>query len=134
MITAIDHFVLTVRSVEETIAFYQRVLGIGHEREPDRPVALRFGEQKINLHQTDRTFEPKASEPTPGAGDFCLVSDQPIEETLDRLEREGVAIEFGPVDRQGARGPMISVYFRDPDGNLIEVGHYPQSTPAPTTA
>ena len=125
MIIAIDHFVLTVRSVEDTLAFYQRVLGIGSERIAGRPVALKFGSNKINLHQTDRTFEPKAARPTPGGGDFCLITDQPIEQIIERLKREGVAIEVGPIERNGARGQMMSVYFRDPDENLVEVSSYP---------
>lgn len=125
MIAGIDHFVLTVRSVEATCAFYQRVLGMRRLDEPNRPTALLFGSQKINLHEAGRSFEPKAKAPTPGSGDFCLVAAVPLAEVQASLEANGVAIEVGPVRRTGARGPMMSVYFRDPDGNLVEVSEYP---------
>jgi catechol 2,3-dioxygenase-like lactoylglutathione lyase family enzyme len=124
MIAGIDHFVLTVRSVEATCGFYQRVLGLQRLDEPNRPTALLFGSQKINLHEAGRTFEPKAKAPTPGSGDFCLVAAVPLAEIRASLEANGVAIEVGPVERTGARGPMMSVYFRDPDGNLVEVSEY----------
>jgi len=124
MIAGIDHFVLTVRSVEATCAFYERVLGLRRLDEPNRPTALLFGSQKINLHEVDRTFEPKAKAPTPGSGDFCLVAARPLAEICASLAANDVVIEVGPVDRIGARGPMLSVYFRDPDGNLVEVSEY----------
>ncbi|CDX60627.1 Glyoxalase/bleomycin resistance protein/dioxygenase [Mesorhizobium plurifarium] len=125
MIAGIDHFVLTVRSVEASCDFYGRVLGMRRLDEPNRPTALLFGSQKINLHEAGRTFEPKAKAPTPGSGDFCLVAAVPLAEVQASLEANGVAIEVGPVRRIGARGPMMSVYFRDPDGNLVEVSEYP---------
>ncbi|RWB75110.1 MAG: VOC family protein [Mesorhizobium sp.] len=124
MIAGIDHFVLTVRSVEATCAFYQRVLDMRRLDEPNRPTALLFGSQKINLHEVGRTFEPKAKAPTPGSGDFCLVAAVPLAEVQASLQANGVAVEVGPVERTGARGPMMSVYFRDPDGNLVEVSEY----------
>ncbi|CAN7444937.1 VOC family protein [Mesorhizobium amorphae] len=124
MIAGIDHFVLTVRSVEDTCAFYQRVLGLRRLDEPSRPTALLFGSQKINLHEVGRTFEPKAKAPTAGAGDFCLLAARPLAEICASLAANGVAIEVGPVERTGARGPMMSVYFRNPDGNLVEVSEY----------
>ncbi|CAN7435978.1 VOC family protein [Mesorhizobium sp. LjNodule214] len=124
MIASIDHFVLTVRSVDDTCAFYQRVLGLRRLDEPNRPTALLLGSQKINLHQAGRTFEPKARAPTAGAGDFCLVAARPLAEVCACLAANGVAVEVGPVERTGARGPMMSVYFRDPDGNLVEVSEY----------
>ena len=124
MIAGIDHFVLTVRSVEDSCAFYQRVLGLKRLDEPERPTALLFGSQKINLHEVGRTFEPKARTPTAGSGDFCLVAAGPLAEICASLEANGVAIEVGPVERTGARGSMMSVYFRDPDGNLVEVSEY----------
>ncbi|AZO01461.1 VOC family protein [Mesorhizobium sp. M9A.F.Ca.ET.002.03.1.2] len=124
MIAGIDHFVLTVRSVDDTCSFYQRVLGLKRLDEPGRPTALLFGTQKINLHEIGRTFEPKAKAPTPGSGDFCLVAARPLSEICASLRANGVAIEVGPVERIGARGPMTSVYFRDPDGNLVEVSDY----------
>ncbi|MDX8524661.1 VOC family protein [Mesorhizobium sp. MSK_1335] len=124
MIAGIDHFVLTVRSVEASCEFYRRVLGMRRLDEPNRPTALLFGTQKINLHEVGRTFEPKAKTPTPGSGDFCLVAAVPLAEIQASLGANGVAIEVGPVERAGARGPMMSVYFRDPDGNLVEVSEY----------
>jgi len=124
MITRIDHVVLTVRSLEATCAFYERALGFRRIDEPDRPTALGFGQQKFNIHEVGRTFEPKAQSPTPGAADFCLVTDRPIAEVQRHLESCGVAIELGPVPRAGALGAMVSLYFRDPDGNLVEVSKY----------
>src|SRR5882672_10846405 len=105
MIAGIDHFVLTVRSVDDTCAFYQRVLGMKRLDEPNRPTALLFGSQKINLHEVGRTFEPKAEAPTPGSGDFCLVAACPLAEICASLAANGVAVEVGPVARAGARGP-----------------------------
>jgi catechol 2,3-dioxygenase-like lactoylglutathione lyase family enzyme len=124
MISGIDHFVLTIRSVDDSCAFYERVLGLKRLDEPNRPTALLFGTQKINLHEVGRTFEPKAKAPTPGSGDFCLVAARPLAEICASLAANGVVVEVGPVERTGARGPMMSVYFRDPDGNLVEVSEY----------
>ena len=124
MIAGIDHFVLTVTSLEVTCAFYQRVLGFERIDAPGRPTALAFGNQKINVHEVGRTFEPKAKSPTPGSGDFCLITDRPLDEVRACLAASGVVVELGPVERVGARGLMMSVYFRDPDGNLVEVSEY----------
>ncbi len=123
-IDRIDHFVLTVHSLEATLSFYERALGFTREIRPGLPSALRFGRHKINVHEADRTFEPKAAAPTPGSADFCLITLDPIEEVAAHLSRCGVAIEVGRVARRGAEGPMMSVYFRDPDGNLVEVSRY----------
>ncbi|MBN9216443.1 MAG: VOC family protein [Mesorhizobium sp.] len=124
MIVGIDHFVLTVASLDATCDFYQRVLGFKRIDTPGRPTALAFGSQKINVHETGRTFEPKAKLPTAGSGDFCLVADRPLAELLATLQANCVTVELGPVERIGAQGPMMSVYFRDPDGNLVEVSQY----------
>jgi catechol 2,3-dioxygenase-like lactoylglutathione lyase family enzyme len=124
MIFSIDHFVLTVRSVEETCRFYERVLGLECVSEPGKPTALKFGDQKINVHEIGHTFEPKAAVPTLGAGDFCLITVFPIDEVQRRLKECGVTIELGPIQRTGAQGEMMSIYFRDPDGNLVEVSRY----------
>ncbi len=126
MIRSIDHFVITVADLEATLAFYENALGMRRLAEPDKPTGLHFGDQKINVHQADRTFEPKAVRPTMGAADFCLVADRPLAEIQDHLEQQGVRIEVGPVERTGARGAMTSIYFRDPDGNLVEVSEYPR--------
>lgn len=120
----IDHFVLTVRDVEATCDFYSRVLGMEAEEFEDGRRALQFGRQKINLHQSGAEFEPKAGKPTPGSGDFCLVTDVPLERVVEHLASCGVELIEGPVERIGAMGFMESVYFRDPDGNLVEVSNY----------
>ena len=124
MIERIDHFVLTVRSLDATLDFYERVLGFTRELLPGRPAALKFGRQKINVHEIDRTFEPKAAHPTPGGADFCLITEKPIDEVIAHLKSCGVAIEVGPVARTGALGAMTSIYFRDPDENLVEIARY----------
>ena len=120
----IDHFVLTVRDIETTCDFYSRVLGMEVEEFEGGRTALRFGEQKINLHEAVNEFEPKAREPVPGSSDFCLVADLPLEGVAGHLALCGVEIIEGPVERTGAMGRMNSVYFRDPDGNLVEVSSY----------
>lgn len=124
----IDHFVLTVADVEATCAFYERALGM-------RPVtfaggrrALAFGEQKINLHQAGAELEPRADRPTTGSGDFCLIAEGPIEAVVRDLEAAGVELELPPSTRTGALGPITSVYFRDPDRNLVEVSVYGDAT------
>jgi catechol 2,3-dioxygenase-like lactoylglutathione lyase family enzyme len=124
MIERIDHLVLTVRSLETTLRFYERVLGITRELLPGRPAALKFGQQKINVHEVDRTFEPKAAHPVPGPGDFCLITQKPIEDVIAHLRSCDVAIELGPVARTGALEAMTSVYIRDPDENLVEIARY----------
>ncbi len=123
-IDRIDHFVLTVRDVDATCAFYARVLGMETVTFAGGRRALSFGSQKINLHLAGREFEPKAHRPTPGSGDFCLVTKVPLDEVIAHLESCGVAILEGPVARTGALGPIRSVYFRDPDENLVEVSNY----------
>jgi catechol 2,3-dioxygenase-like lactoylglutathione lyase family enzyme len=128
LIERLDHIVLTVSDIEEATRFYERVLGFEREffRGPEgQPrYALRFGNQKINL-QDRRTDTPtKAAVPTVGAADFCLIAAVPLDEVLEHLRQEQVAIVAGPVPRRGALGPLRSVYFRDADGNLIEVSEY----------
>lgn len=120
----IDHFVLTVASIEETCSFYEKTLGMKIEVFGEGRKALVFGNQKINLHEVGSEFEPKADRPTSGAGDFCLITETPITEVVQHLNNCNVRIEDGPVSRTGARGAITSVYFRDPDQNLIEVSNY----------
>ena len=127
-VDSIDHFVLTVRDVEATCDFYSRVLGMEVEEFGDGRWALRFGRQKINLHQAGKEFEPKATEPTPGAGDFCLITDVPLQRVVEHLKFCSVKIIEGPVARSGAVGRIESVYFRDPDGNLVEVANYSEGS------
>ncbi len=102
---------------------YQLVLGMTAVTFGAGRRALAFGEQKLNLHQAGSEFEPKARRPTPGAIDLCFTTDEPLEEVASHLRSCGVAIELGPVDKTGARAPLRSIYFRDPDGNLIEVSN-----------
>ena len=120
-IDRLDHLVLTVRDVEATCAFYSRVLGMKAVEFGAGRRALAFGRQKINLHPAGAPISPHAASPLPGSADLCFISQTPIPEILASLQREGVAVELGPVRRTGALGPITSVYFRDPDGNLIEV-------------
>ena len=122
-IDRIDHFVLTVRDPEATCAFYSRALGMHPVTFAGGRKALAFGNQKINLHQAGREFEPKAERPVPGSADFCLITSVPLAEVMAHLESCGVAIIEGPVARTGATGPLRSVYFRDPDLNLVEVSN-----------
>ena len=124
MMERIDHIVLTVRSVESTCLFYQRVLGMERVTAPGKPTALRFGHCKINVHEVGKGFEPKAEAPAPGAGDFCLVTTRDLGEVRRHVEGCGVGIEVGPVERVGAQGPMVSIYIRDPDRNLVEISRY----------
>lgn len=124
MISRIDHFVLTVDSLEATCNFYERVLGLKRVDAPGRPTALTFGHNKINIHEVHHTFDPKAAAPTPGAADFCLITERALAEVRSHIEACGVAIEVGPIKRTGAAGAMTSLYFRDPDGNLVEVSEY----------
>lgn len=119
----IDHVVLTVADLERTIAFYERVLGMTAVSFGEGRRALALGDQKLNLHQAGREFEPKALRPTPGAIDLCFTTDVPLDEVAAHLRSSGVAIELGPVDKIGARSTLRSLYFRDPDGNLIEVSN-----------
>ncbi|NXA12868.1 GLOD5 protein, partial [Sapayoa aenigma] len=123
-IQRLDHLVLTVKSIEDTVAFYSKVLGMEVVTFKGNRKALRFGHQKFNLHEAGKEFEPKARHPVPGSADICLITQVPLERLLDHLKACGVAIEEGPVDRTGAVGPITSVYFRDPDENLIEVSRY----------
>ncbi|SFS02667.1 Catechol 2,3-dioxygenase [Dyella sp. OK004] len=125
-IESLDHLVLTVTDIEASCAFYTRVLGMQEVKFGAGRKALGFGVQKINLHRHGHEFEPKAHRPTPGSADLCLITRATMDEVLVQLTQCGVAVEQGPVARTGARGPIESVYFRDPDGNLIEVSRYPE--------
>jgi catechol 2,3-dioxygenase-like lactoylglutathione lyase family enzyme len=122
-IDSLDHLVLTVADVDASCAFYRRVLGMDVVTFAGGRKALAFGSQKINLHPHGREFEPKARAPTPGSADVCLLTSVAIEEVVAHLEAERVPIIEGPVRRTGATGPIRSIYFRDPDGNLIEVAN-----------
>lgn len=123
-IDRLDHVVLTVRDMEASCAFYTQVLGMELVTFGDGRKALRFGVQKINLHQAGRESEPKAERPTPGSGDLCFIAATPLIEVIAHLRARGVEIIEGPVRKTGAVGPIESVYIRDPDRNLIELSNY----------
>jgi catechol 2,3-dioxygenase-like lactoylglutathione lyase family enzyme len=124
MIERLDHLVLTVADIEATVAFYECALDMRQERFGEGRVALRFGDQKLNLHQAGHEFDPKALRPTPGSADLCFIASVPLQTIQAALTRANVTVEEGPVQRNGALGPIRSLYFRDPDGNLIEVSVY----------
>ena len=123
-IDRLDHLVLTVASVDASCAFYERTLGMTLVRFGQGRTALSFGAQKINLHQAGKEFVPHAQHPVPGSADLCFIATTPLEQAMAHVRAQGVDIVEGPVDRTGATGPMRSFYFRDPDGNLIEVSNY----------
>lgn len=122
-IDSLDHLVLTVKDIDTTASFYARVLGMDIITFGSGRIALSFGAQKINLHQHRKEFEPKAQQPTPGSADLCFISSAPIPEVVSHLTSCNVSVIEGPVRRTGATGPILSVYFRDPDMNLIEVSN-----------
>ncbi|MEC9368188.1 MAG: VOC family protein [Pseudomonadota bacterium] len=122
-ITGLDHIVLTVTSLEETCTFYEGVLGMKRETFSGGRMALSFAGQKINLHVAGKEFTPHAAKPGAGTGDFCLIVES-VMAAQARLKQHDIAIIDGPVERTGARGKLMSVYCRDPDGNLVELAEY----------
>lgn len=125
MLASLDHLVLTVADVDRTAAFYRDVLGMVPQpfsvADGSTRMALTFGTQKINLHPADSPYRPHARLPLPGTADLCFLAAIPLSVCIVRIEAQGVAIVEGPVARMGAAGPILSIYLRDPDGNLIEV-------------
>lgn len=121
MIGALDHLVLTVRDLETTRRFYVGGLGMRLITFGAGRYALHFGSQKINLHIVGHAFEPKAAQPTPGSADLCFLASVSLDDVVGRMTDQGHRVIEGPVARTGATGPITSVYYRDPDGNLIEV-------------
>ena len=122
-ITQLDHLVLTVKDIDTTCRFYVEHLGMEVVTFGDNRKALRFGKQKINLHQLGNEFEPRADSPTSGSADLCFLSNTPLEPIITELQQAGITILEGPVKRTGATGPIISIYLRDPDNNLIEISN-----------
>jgi catechol 2,3-dioxygenase-like lactoylglutathione lyase family enzyme len=124
-VESLDHLVLTVTDLEATVRFYCDVLGM--HREDFRPIdgslrtALKFGNQKINLHVAGAEFDPKSAHPTPGSADLCFLTQTPLAEWQSHFSVHEIAIEDGPIARTGATGTITSLYVRDPDMNLIEV-------------
>jgi catechol 2,3-dioxygenase-like lactoylglutathione lyase family enzyme len=121
MIDHLDHIVLTTAHTEQCIDFYTRVLGMKLERFGEGRMALKFGGQKINLHEEGKEFEPKATLAAPGTLDICFIASVQLKDVIARLAACNVPIIEGPVMKTGAQGPIRSVYVRDPDGNLVEI-------------
>jgi catechol 2,3-dioxygenase-like lactoylglutathione lyase family enzyme len=127
MIDRVDHIVLTTRELDACVRFYTGVLGMKLERfrtPSEERLALRFGGQKINLHEWGREFSPRAHVAVPGSLDLCFIASVPLEEVIAKLNSHKVQIIDGPVDKTGAAGPIRSVYVRDPDLNLVEISVY----------
>ena len=126
-IDSIDHVVFTVKDINASCEFYSKVLGMEVVTFGEGRKALAFGSQKINLQQLGRESTLIAEKPTPGSADICFVTSVPVSEVIAHLNSSGVRLVGGPVKRNGARGMMTSVYFRDPDLNLVEVSNYASS-------
>ena len=127
-IDRLDHLVLTVKDIEKSCQFYSQVLGMQRISFAQGRQALKFGNQKINLHEYNKEFEPKALKPTPGSADLCLITEAALSEVIQHLDSCQVDIIQGPVKRTGAMGPITSIYIRDPDQNLIEIATYEPQT------
>jgi len=123
-ITALDHLVLTVRDVEAMCAFYAEVLGMEILTFAEGRKALRFGAGKINLHPISAPFEPHAKQPALGAADLCFIVRQDVQTLAEALQARGIVLLGPPVVRTGAVGAILSIYFYDPEGNLIELANY----------
>ena len=121
-LTRLDHIVLCVADVAATRAYYERVLGVEAREERPGKWSLHFGDHKISL-QDAGTAPDIARDTVPGSGNFCILTEDPIEAVVEHLKREGVAIRVGPAERDGAVGRIMSVYFNDPDGNLVEISN-----------
>lgn len=123
-VDSIDHVVFTVKDIDATCKFYAKVLGMETVTFGENRKALSFGSQKINLQQLGRESTLTAEKPTPGSADVCFISSVPLADVIAHLNSCGVNVIGGPIERNGARGLIMSVYFRDPDMNLIEVSNY----------
>lgn len=123
-IKSIDHLVLTVKNIEKTVEFYTSILGMEKEVFKENRVALKFGHQKINLHELGNEFEPKALNVKEGSADLCFISETSVIEFKKHIESLGVKVIEGPIKRTGAMGEINSIYLRDLDGNLIEISNY----------
>ena len=126
---SIDHIVMQAVDVPETIKFYTEILGMTHsEFQPPAggqcASLLHFGAQKINLHDAGSPFRPHARNPAAGSVDLCFITQQPLGDWQQHLSKFGIVIEDGPVLKTGANGTLLSIYIRDPDGNLIEISNY----------
>lgn len=122
-LNSLDHLVITTGQLQKMIAFYVEILGMEEITFKEGRKALKFGSQKINLHEAGKEFSPHAKKPTPGSQDLCFLTSTPLETWNKHLQTKKVPIEEGPVNRTGAMGPIESIYLRDPDFNLIEIGY-----------
>ena len=126
-VQSLDHLVLTVRDLAATLRFYETIMGMQASQftpaDGSTRHALSFGAQKINLHVAGQEFDPKAGVPTPGSADLCFLSGMPLSDWQAHLAASGITVEEGPIARTGATGPILSIYLRDPDGNLIEISN-----------
>ncbi|MDF2418197.1 VOC family protein [Acinetobacter beijerinckii] len=123
-VSHLDHLVLTVADIEISCQFYQSALNFEVITFGENRKALKFGNQKINLHQVGKEFEPKALHPTAGSADLCFIAETPLEEVIAHLQTQNIDIIEGPIERTGAMGKILSIYLRDPDQNLIEIANY----------
>ncbi len=123
-INRLDHLVLTVKNIDETVNFYTKILGMKKEIFKENRIALKYGNQKINLHQLGNEFEPKAFNVKEGSADLCFIVEESIEDIFSFLVSKNIDIEEGIVKRTGAKGEIQSIYIRDPDLNLIELSTY----------
>ena len=123
-INRLDHLVLTVKDIDTTVSFYTQVLGMKKEVFKETRIALKYGNQKINLHKLGNKFEPKAQNVKEGSADLCFIIDSPLKKAIDHINSLGIKIEEGIVQRTGANGNIDSIYLRDPDMNLIELSNY----------
>ena len=124
MIDHIDHVVLTTRDLPACLKFYAEILGMKYEQfqTPQQTrIALKFGKQKINVHEWGKEFTPRAHVAAPGTLDLCFIASVPLEKVIEKLKEEKIAIIEGPVEKTGAAGKIRSVYVRDPDLNLVEI-------------
>jgi catechol 2,3-dioxygenase-like lactoylglutathione lyase family enzyme len=121
-VTGLDHIVLCVADVERTVSFYEKALGMQPREERPGKWSLHFGSSKISL-QDARSAPEIAGDTVPGSGNYCVLTEEPVERVVESLRKLGIEVVAGPVEREGATGKILSVYFRDPDGNLVEVSN-----------
>ena len=122
-VSKLDHFIITANNLEKTIDFYSRILGMEQQTYSDGRKALIFGDQKINLHEAGKEFKPHAQNPLPGSADLCFITRTPMQQVISHLTTCNVSIIEGPLEKSGASGPLLSIYIRDPDNNLIEIAN-----------
>jgi len=128
MILSIDHIVITVSDMKKTIHFYSDILGMEinqfySKSDNTYRKSLKFGKQKINLHEASNPYKPNAEVALPGTLDICFLTDEPLSHWIKIFNKNNVTIESGPILKTGASGPIESIYVRDPDKNLIEISN-----------